>query len=80
MRNIHPNRARGAAPAALLLLAAAATAQPEYQFTLVEAFTPTYALREAYIWDINDVGTAVGTATRAYAVPNGTSITYSGFT
>jgi len=59
---------------------ATAAAQPEYRFTLVEAFTPNYNLREAYIWDLNDVGTACGTATREYQVPNGTSITYSGFT
>jgi probable HAF family extracellular repeat protein len=66
--------------AAFLSAAAVAQAQPQYQFTLVEAFTPTYNLRECYLWDINDQGLACGTATRAYQVPNGTSITYSGLT
>jgi probable HAF family extracellular repeat protein len=66
--------------AAFLSAAAMAQAQPQYQFTLVEAFTPTYDLRECYLWDINDHALACGTATRAYQVPNGTSITYSGLT
>jgi probable HAF family extracellular repeat protein len=65
---------------ALFLLAGAASAQPEYQFMLVEAFTPNYNLREAYIWDMNDQGAACGTATREFQVTGGTSITYSGFT
>jgi hypothetical protein len=47
----------------------------EYQFILVDAFTPDYSLRECYIWDINSTGTACGTAT----IQIGSSITYTGF-
>jgi uncharacterized membrane protein len=53
----------------------AATAHPEYVFTLVDAFTPDYGLRECYIYDINDENVACGTAT----IQIGQSITYSGF-
>ncbi len=51
------------------------TAGPEYAFTLVDAFTPSYDLRECYIYDINDENVACGTAT----IQIGPSITYSGF-
>ena len=65
---------------ALAGLAATARAQSEYQFTLVEAFTPSYNLRECYLTDINELGLACGTATREYQVAGGTSIGYSGLT
>jgi probable HAF family extracellular repeat protein len=62
-------------PALLALMAAAAQADPEYEFTLVDAFTPNYDLRECYLYDINEQNTACGTAT----IQIGPSTTYTGF-
>ncbi len=67
--------ARSLAAAALAGLAPAAAANPEYAFTLVDAFTPDYNLRECYLYDINDQNVACGTAT----IQIGPSITYTGF-
>lgn len=41
---------------AVILLAVAVTPAKaiEYTFTLVDAFNPSYGLRECYIYDIND--------------------------
>jgi len=54
---------------------ASAPAGVEYLFTLVDAFTPNYDLRECYIYDINDRGVACGTAT----IQRQSNITYTGF-
>ncbi len=59
----------------LVLLGTQVWAAVEYQFVLVDAFTTDYSLRECYIWDINNLGTACGTAT----IQQGSSITYTGF-
>jgi len=53
----------------------AAIAADEYHFTLVDAFTPDYGLRECYIYDISDAGVACGTAT----IQIGSNIGYTGF-
>jgi hypothetical protein len=74
------SRILGLAIAAGLCSPAAVFAQAEYQFTLVEAFTTTYNLRECYLWDINDAGTACGMSTYAYQNGGSTSIGYAGFT
>jgi hypothetical protein len=77
-----------ATPAHRLILAltcglaatASALGQAEYDFTLVEAFTLEYNLRECYLWDINDTGTAAGMSTYAFQNGGNTSIGYAGFT
>ncbi len=56
-----------------------ARAQPEYECIVVDAFVTTYGLRETYLWDIAEDGTAVGTTTIALQGPSGTTITYTGF-
>ena len=61
--------------AAAAALTSIAAATPQYVFTLVDAFTPDYGLRECYIYDISDQNVACGTAT----IQNGQSITYTGF-
>ncbi len=53
-----------------------ASAQAEYDFTLVDAFVPEYGLRETYIYDINDHGVAIGTTTGNTSI----GISYVGFT
>ncbi len=59
----------------LVMLSCPAWATTEYQFVLVDAFTADYNLRECYIWDINNAGTASGSAT----IQIGSTITYTGF-
>ncbi|MEZ6235612.1 MAG: GC-type dockerin domain-anchored protein [Phycisphaerales bacterium] len=53
------------APAAVLLAAPFALAQPRYEFILVDSFNPTYSLRETYLRGINNQGVACGEATQA---------------
>ncbi len=79
MRRLSSNDGRRLAllTAALLVPAASAT---DYTFTLVDAFTPNYGLRECYLYDINDDGMACGTATIEIRWSGGTMITYTGFT
>ncbi|MCI0630412.1 MAG: DUF3466 family protein [Phycisphaerales bacterium] len=63
-----------------LMISSGALADTQYEFTLVDAFTPNYALRETYIYDINDQNLAVGTTTITIQLPNGSSTTtYTGF-
>jgi hypothetical protein len=66
-------------PLAGVVLSALGAAAPagadEYHFTLVDAFTLNYGLRECYIYDINEMGMACGTAT----IQQGSNITYTGF-
>jgi hypothetical protein len=71
---------RKALAALWLGTAAGAAAQPEYTFTLVDAFNPQYPLRECYIWDLSDQGIACGLSTYQYQGPSGPSIGYTGFT
>ncbi len=59
-------------PAGLTAMAAGGL---EYEFTLVDAFTTEYDLRECYLYDISDQNVACGTAT----IQIGPTITYTGF-
>src|SRR5262245_23763444 len=70
-----PATFRTLAAAALAGLSGTASATPEYTFTLVDAFTPNYDLRECYLWDINNQNVACGAAT----IQIGSSTTYTGF-
>jgi hypothetical protein len=60
---------------ALLACSTSAPGQLEYEFTLVDSFVTDYSLRECYIYDINDLGVACGTAT----IRIGSTTTYTGF-
>jgi probable HAF family extracellular repeat protein len=60
---------------AVTALAGAAAAQPEYEFVLVDAFTPSYGLRETYLWDVTESGLACGTTN----IQIGSTLTYTGF-
>lgn len=60
-------------------LAGGAGADQEYVFTLVDAFATDYGLRECYIYDINEVNRACGTATIKIPWLGGWMITYTGF-
>ncbi len=64
MRIARPTFARTLLKAASVgALASAALAQPIYDFTLVNSFNANPLAGEAYLWDINDSGTACGVAT-----------------
>jgi hypothetical protein len=60
-------------------MGAGAVADTQYEFTLVDAFTPSYNLRETYLYDINDENVATGTTTIQIQTPGGSTITYTGF-
>jgi hypothetical protein len=64
--------------AAVLLAAAGACAQVEYELFVVESLSPGYGLSETYILDINLHGIACGWTTLRRQTPQGTQIGYSG--
>jgi probable HAF family extracellular repeat protein len=73
------NHRRLAAVSLAFLAGGVAQAQPEYEIRIVEALS-TFGIPEAYLWDVNDSGKAVGRMTYTTVLPNGsTSTSYKGF-